>query len=344
MKKLFALVAIFAFIFAACGEEEDMPDSGTLKTTLTVSNLSDYGLLRVEYSSVDFGDINSGKENTKEVSAGTKYVFFFLQTTNGKIRCKTEALTCNEGVKNEITITNNSAITTAVTERRDTLKNLLYTLNNEPANPKIKILYDNYPVSSDGIIPLYDVATGSNKYIVLKIVNEGEHDLVITGTKPQISGTNAAQVVTENYPSVRLAYNEFINLSMQFTPTITGNNSFTITIINNDQINGTYTVQVTAKVINTWQKLHGASGRRYGIYRAVSNGEGGMYAGGYTSNNTGALFNIDQNGEVKTISSYPSYDGTIGPEGIGMGIARDDYFSVYKAFYNDKEYYITKST
>jgi hypothetical protein len=341
MKKIFMVTVILALVMAGCGKET--PNVGGTETTLTITNLSDYNLLGVEYSAVDFGDINSGKDSTKEVSAETKYIFFFLQTTNGKIRCKfNEALTCNEGIKNKKVIINNDVITTSVTERTDTLKNIVNILNNEPANPKIKILYENYPVSPDSIIPLYDTSIGMNKTITLKIVNEGEHDLVITGTKPQISGANAAQVNAGTYSAVRIPYSETAEVGIQFTLTVNGNNSFAITIVSNDQVNGTYTIQVTAKVTKTWQKLYGASGKRYGINYAVSNGEGGMYAGGYIGNNTAALFNFDQYGELKNTFENTSGEGTIGTAGIGIGPARNDYYSVYEGYYDD-QYYITKS-
>jgi hypothetical protein len=104
----------------------------------------------------------------------------------------------------------------------------------------------------------------------------------------------------------------------------------------------TITYTVVIKIIKTWEKLHGEAGKRYGIYRAISNGEGGIYASGYTSNNTAALFNFDQNGElIKNPFSYTSYDGTVGPTGIGTSY--NDYFSVYKGYYDD-QYYITKTT
>ena len=103
----------------------------------------------------------------------------------------------------------------------------------------------------------------------------------------------------------------------------------------------TYTVNI--KIVKTWEKLYGETGKRYGIFRAISNGEGGIYAGGYTSNNTAALFNFDQNGVLlrNPPFTFSSYDGTIGPTGIGAGY--NDYYSVYLDN-NECDYYITKTT
>jgi len=337
MKKLFTTFVIFTLIFAACDNGNNNETAGT---TLAINNLSDYNLFDVEYFAVDFGTINSGKDVEKDVSAGTKYVFFSLQTVNGKVRCRTEALTCVENSKSEFTFTNNTIVVTAVTERQDSLKNLFNTLNNELANPKIRILYENYPVVSGGVISLYDIAKGQKKTISLKIVNEGEHDLQITGTKPQISGVNAAQVVAGNYPSVRLAFSESAEFSVEYTASVNGANSFVITIINNDQTNGTYTVNVTATVANTWQKLYGETGKRSGIYRAISNGSGGMYGGGYTSNNTAALFNIDQYGNLQNSYTFNSFEGTIGPNGIGSEY--NNFYAVFRSNSNG-DYFITKT-
>jgi len=117
-------------------------------------------------------------------------------------------------------------------------------------------------------------------------------------------------------------------------------NTVTIIVTAEDETTAvTYTVNI--KIIKTWEKLYGSPGKRYGILHAISNGEGGIYASGYISNNEAALFNFDQNGERKNTFSFSSFEGTVGPTGIGT--AYNDYFSVYKGYYDD-QYYITKST
>ena len=118
MKKLFALLIAFALVFVACETEPE-------KTTLTINNLSDYPLISVEFSGVDFGTIGSGKDITKKVDPGTKYIYFVLLTnTSGTMRCKTEPVTCEDKKDNEIIITNNTIITITTTEESDTLGNI----------------------------------------------------------------------------------------------------------------------------------------------------------------------------------------------------------------------------
>jgi len=115
-RKIFAVLITFALIFAACEE---------VTTTLKINNLSDYPLLSVEFSAVDFGAIKSGKDVSKEVSGGTKYIYFVLQTnTSGMIRCRTEPVTCEENKNNEVIIINNTIITITTAEESDTLGNI----------------------------------------------------------------------------------------------------------------------------------------------------------------------------------------------------------------------------
>ena len=91
-------------------------------TTLKINNLSDYPLISVEFSAVNFGAIKSGKDVTKEVDAGTKYIFFVLQTdTSEMIRCRTESVTCEDKENNEIIIINNTIITITTTEESGTI-------------------------------------------------------------------------------------------------------------------------------------------------------------------------------------------------------------------------------
>jgi hypothetical protein len=132
MKKLFAVLITFALVFTACEEKpEENPDeteqmiATEVSTTLKINNLSDYPLLSVEFSAVNFGNIGSGKDVTKNVNSGTKYIFFVLQTTtSGMVRCRTEAVNCEENKNNEIIFVNNTIITITTTEESDTLGNI----------------------------------------------------------------------------------------------------------------------------------------------------------------------------------------------------------------------------
>ena len=136
MKKLYMVTSILALVISACdtgntpnnNNNNQNGSNGTVKTTLTINNMSSYNLLNIEYSSVDFGAINSGKDSVKDVNAGTRYIFFSLQIRGDDVRCRTaQVLTCNEG-NNEITFTNNTSISTTINERTNTIKNIVDTL------------------------------------------------------------------------------------------------------------------------------------------------------------------------------------------------------------------------
>ena len=139
MKKLFAVLAIFALALAGCsngdstdnGSNNNGNNNGATNTTLTINNMSSYNLLSVEYSSVDFGTINSGKDNTKTVNTGTRYVFFSLLIAGENVRARTnQAKTCDGGISNELTITNNTSITTTLDEKTNTLKGIFDILSS----------------------------------------------------------------------------------------------------------------------------------------------------------------------------------------------------------------------
>jgi hypothetical protein len=327
MKKAFLLLTVVALLASCPNQPADNASPPAQDTTLLIDNKSDYNLLSVEYAGVDFGDINSAKEIEKKVTEGTKYIFFYLQTTNGRIRCKVrEPPNVDQNIKNTVGITNNTVVTTTVSERDGTLANIVQILNAEPANPEIEVAYNNYPVQSGHTVDLGDIQLGSSNEIRLEISNKSEHDLRLTGNAPLISGDSAAQVSAGNYTALKIEYEDSSSCTVTFIPTIGGVNNFTVKIISNDQDEGEYTVNFTARVKYTWQKLYGAVGKRYGIARAISNNENGVYAGGYTDVSSAALFNFDQYGNLKNTFPVAANENTFGP--VDIGYAYNNFYSI----------------
>jgi hypothetical protein len=106
----------------------------------------------------------------------------------------------------------------------------------------------------------------------------------------------------------------------------------------------TATYIANIKIVNTWEKLHGQTGKRYGVWRAVSNGEGGVYAGGYTDFSTAAFFNFDGYGNLQNSFAFPT-SGDVDYQTLGvwgMGTAYNDYYAIYDAP-NGYSYYLTKA-
>jgi hypothetical protein len=158
MKKLFTVLTIFALVLAGCdffNKDDENKDDGngngtTAKTTLTINNMSGYNLLNVEYGSVIFGNINSARDVTKDVTPGIRYTFFSLQTTNGVVQCRTdEVFTCDENKQNTTTIINTTQVTLVSGNKKDTLKNLYDDLN--------KVVNTSLTIRNDSFIGLTDV-------------------------------------------------------------------------------------------------------------------------------------------------------------------------------------------
>jgi hypothetical protein len=68
------IIALLSMFVSAC--PSDTYEPAKTGTSLIINNLSDYPLISVEYSSVDFGTIKSGRDATKEINYETKYIFF----------------------------------------------------------------------------------------------------------------------------------------------------------------------------------------------------------------------------------------------------------------------------
>lgn len=106
---------------------------------LAISNQSGYELFEVEYNSVDFGPIRIGWEASEKVDSGTKYIYFTLILPpktfgDGAVyaRCRTtNAVTCEENVRNTFVFTNNTVIKTVDInpEKEGTLGNIANELS-----------------------------------------------------------------------------------------------------------------------------------------------------------------------------------------------------------------------
>ena len=106
MKKLFAVLAIFTLIFAACKKEPDEkePDEDEVSTTLKINNQSFTEITDVIWNSVSFGEneyensIRSGNNVTKDVEAGGSYIFF--KRKSNPITARTRDIIVVEAGKN----------------------------------------------------------------------------------------------------------------------------------------------------------------------------------------------------------------------------------------------------
>jgi hypothetical protein len=332
---------IITFLLSCCDIQNDPePDPPLIvpsdnKTMLTIENVSDYPLTNVHFGDLHFGDINRGVSVPKDATQGKGYIIFSLQTNNGKIECRTDdEIICENEAANSFTFHNGTVIITTRSERSGSLTSLLQTLNAEAANPEIEISYNNSPVQSNDTIDLGNVEKEDDITIKLIITNKNEHDLQLIGN-PEKSGNNAEQVTVTAYSVQKLEYDTSAECTVRFKPSQGGDNSFTITIKSNDQDELELVIHFTATVRNTWQRLYGEAGKRYGLFRAISNGAGGVYAGGYTGDSTAALFNFNDAGILKNTFTVSAVSGTLGPSGLGFS-----YPNYYAVLPTDKGYAI----
>jgi len=129
MKKFFVTVAIFALVLIGCGNDSTDNENGgnggnngndssggtTTETTLTIKNVSDYDIWHVEYNSIDFGSIDHGSSKKMNVSEWTGYIYvtMYFGDEYGMMAMRTsEAITCEENVSSQSSISNNTIMVT----------------------------------------------------------------------------------------------------------------------------------------------------------------------------------------------------------------------------------------
>jgi len=252
MKNFLVLSVIFALILAACddGDSTGNGNNSATKTTLTINNMSSYNLLSVEYSSVEFGTINSGKDVTKTVSAGTRYVFFSLQIADENVRCRTtQSKTCDEGKNNELTFINNTPITTTLDNKSDTLKNIVDEITAEQNIPQIVVKQGINIISKNAEYDVGNVIKNATKDISFTVENSGRADLSIESVNGNM--VNMTDNISGFFNIVLQPVSQIIapgnkaNFTIQFSPTAIGNNiSATVQIKTNSRTNADFSFRV----------------------------------------------------------------------------------------------------
>jgi len=122
MKKFLAVLAIFTLVLTACPTDDDGGNGkGNEKTTLTITNLSDFTSLTFSFGDVDFGTLGRGGESTRTVNAETRFfevVVDYYQSSShkefGLISASrfrvNDVFTCEEGKKNQFNFTNTTVV------------------------------------------------------------------------------------------------------------------------------------------------------------------------------------------------------------------------------------------
>ena len=260
MKNYFLIMIALVVLFAGC--DLFIKDNGKTdekKTSLTINNMSSYNLLKVEYSSNDFGDIISLRDATINVKSGTRYVSFSLLINNVEIKCRTtNPLTCEEGKNNELTITNNALITTIVDDFSDTLKNIIDTMTIELNKPQIVIKQGNTIIEQHSDFSFGTALINADDERTFTIQNTGKTNLTFeTVNSNRINMTDN----TSGYFSVLLqplsptvTPGSSVTFNIRFNPKAKGNNfAASVEIKTNSRYNDEFIFRVVGNCSNEYQ-------------------------------------------------------------------------------------------
>jgi len=144
MKKLLTILIGLLIILSGCTDENPDGNSGNgKKTMLTINNQSDINIIDVNYASVDFGSISKGERVSKEIDAGTRYIYFSFMINSTKIDCRTDVFTCEEGENTPFNITNFTTVTDTGNNKVDTIRNIFNALSSFPGNLRIASVTEN---------------------------------------------------------------------------------------------------------------------------------------------------------------------------------------------------------
>ncbi len=126
-----------------------------------------------------------------------------------------------------------------------------FTVNGQASaspEPEIDLRYSGSSVSSPGSVDIGTaVASGAPLDRTFTIHNLGSADLVLSGSpKVTISGGDSVHFQLTSQPSSPIAAGADSSLTLRFAPSSAGAKSVTMSILNNDSNEGTYTVTVNA--------------------------------------------------------------------------------------------------
>jgi len=246
MKKLFVLMAIFALVLAGCGDGDSTSNgndgSNTQKSTsLKISNHSSYEIFNVKYTSVNFGDIDIGAHAIMNVSIDVpEPIYFDLSINNNRIPCKTNGIiTCDEGSTKEENITSNTFIRVIKTDQMDTLS----AIYNALSKPIFELSQNNTVISNNALSPINfgRVLLNSTSSLTFNIKNTGNINLELTGT-PAVTSSSPAFVVLAQPMNKTIQPGSSAEFMVRYVPTIEGEDTGYLTILNN--AGGAFTLNV----------------------------------------------------------------------------------------------------
>ncbi|MCA8915617.1 MAG: hypothetical protein KDB90_09410 [Planctomycetes bacterium] len=115
------------------------------------------------------------------------------------------------------------------------------------STPEIDVLDPtNLPVAQGGVFSLGNIQPGKAANYTMTIQNNGNMDLLLTGTPAvQVLGPTNATVTVTTQPSSTITVGSSSTFDIQVTPTAVGSFTFQLQILNNDANEGAYTFTVS---------------------------------------------------------------------------------------------------
>ncbi|MCL2443197.1 MAG: fibronectin type III domain-containing protein [Treponema sp.] len=228
MKKYFVIALIInVLVLSAC---VDTPSNES--TTLKIINRTSYILYNVEYSSVEFNDIEEGKDKTMIVSDNSlNPIYFDLNVNNNRIRCRTVQLfSYDKGSVNERPIINNDPIITVTGGITGTISSVYNTLSKPilEFSQNNNVITNNYPTAFN----FGEVELNNNVQRIFTIKNNGNLPLELNGS-PIISSSNSVFTIPSQPINTTIAPGASIAFIIQYTPNAEKDDTGVITIFNN---------------------------------------------------------------------------------------------------------------
>jgi hypothetical protein len=242
MNKLFALVAIFLLVFAAC----DLFNSGgdtTLETTLKIQNESFSDITEVIWSSTSFSSITKGSFLTKDVQAGNGYIYF--KRSSSPINARTDQLIAIDKNEQKVFVLTDNTIIVDVDNSSN--KGTFSALGTQS---QITVQAGGSAIAQFGDYDFGSSLLDVNKDITFTIGNSGKADLkfnVVGGNVINLSNNASGyfSVVQQPFASMTIPTGNTTTFVIRFSPTAVGNNfNAEVTIVTNSENDSEFTFRV----------------------------------------------------------------------------------------------------
>jgi len=241
MKKYFSIYLIlilFIFNSIRCSNPDEVRNNNnkedvTVDTTCKIINQSNYNLLQVNYGGVQFGNISSSREVIEKVSEGTFRVFFYLQSIEGNVYCRTsQVFTCESGKNNELIISDNTTIENTENGNVDSLIKIYEEINTLPAF--LELRQSNTLINQFGEYDFASVIKGKTSDVTFAIRNPGTLPLRLTGD-PVVNSSNIIFSVISQ-PASTVEAGSSVQFILRYTPLEVKTDTSTITILNDGEV------------------------------------------------------------------------------------------------------------